>query len=480
MMNEGTPRENRMGTEHIPSLLMKMALPMMLSMLVQALYNVVDSIFVAKISEDALTALSVAFPLQNLMIAFAVGLGVGINSLLSRALGEQDGQKANTAAGNGLFLELCAALLFVFIGLVLGPAFVRSQTSSAIVADHGITYVRICIGAGAFCFIAIFYERMLQATGKTHLAMIGQLVGALINIVFDPILIFGLLGFPKLGVAGAAIATVFGQFCGAMVSLAIHQKKNREIRITLSGLRPRSFTVRTILSVGIPSIIMGSIGSVMTYCVNRILDGFSSTAVAVFGVYFKLQSFFFMPVFGLNNAMVPLIAYNYGARRPARMKQTVRWAVIYACSIMAVGLLLMQLMPDVFLRLFDASDDMLRIGVPRPADHQPCLCGGGLCHRAQLHLPGAGQGALQHVRLHRPAAGGSGADGMAAEPHRPALRRLVGLPHRGDHERAGQHAVPSPFEKDAPAPAGAAGPGLTPGKPEKGRKKAARAIDGCP
>ena len=364
MMNEETPRENRMGTEHIPSLLMKMALPMMLSMLVQALYNVVDSIFVAKISEDALTALSVAFPLQNLMIAFATGLGVGINSLLSRALGEQDREKANAAAGNGLFLELCAALLFVFIGFVLGPAFVRSQTSSAIVADHGITYVRICIGMGAFCFIAIFYERMLQATGKTHLAMIGQLVGALINIVFDPILIFGLLGFPKLGVAGAAIATVFGQFCGAMVALAIHQKKNREIRITLSGLRPRSFTVRTILSVGIPSIIMGSIGSVMTYCVNRILDGFSSTAVAVFGVYFKLQSFFFMPVFGLNNAMVPLIAYNYGARRPARMKQTIRWAIIYACSIMAVGLLLMQLMPDVFLRLFVASDDMLRIGVP--------------------------------------------------------------------------------------------------------------------
>lgn len=363
-MNEETPRENRMGTEHIPSLLMKMALPMMLSMLVQALYNVVDSIFVAKISEDALTALSVAFPLQNLMIAFATGLGVGINSLLSRALGEKDRQKADAAAGNGLFLELCAALLFVFIGFVLGPSFVRSQTSSAIVADHGITYVRICIGMGAFCFIAIFYERMLQATGKTHLAMIGQLVGALINIVFDPILIFGLLGFPKLGVAGAAIATVFGQFCGAMVALAIHQKKNREIRITLSGLRPRSFTVRTILSVGVPSIIMGSIGSVMTYCVNRILDGFSSTAVAVFGVYFKLQSFFFMPVFGLNNAMVPLIAYNYGARRPARMKQTIRWAIIYACSIMAVGLLLMQLMPDVFLRLFDASDDMLRIGVP--------------------------------------------------------------------------------------------------------------------
>ena len=363
-MNEETPRENRMGTEHIPSLLLKMALPMMLSMLVQALYNVVDSIFVAKISEDALTALSVAFPLQNLMIAFATGLGVGINSLLSRALGEKDQKKADAAAGNGLFLELCAALLFVFIGFVLGPSFVRSQTSSAIVADYGITYVRICIGMGAFCFIAIFYERMLQATGKTHLAMIGQLVGALINIVFDPILIFGLLGFPKLGVAGAAIATVFGQFCGAMVALAIHQKKNREIRITLSGLRPRSFTVRTILSVGVPSIIMGSIGSVMTYCVNRILDGFSSTAVAVFGVYFKLQSFFFMPVFGLNNAMVPLIAYNYGARRPARMKQTVRWAVIYACSIMAVGLLLMQLMPDVFLRLFDASDDMLRIGVP--------------------------------------------------------------------------------------------------------------------
>ena len=358
------PKENKMGTMPVKKLIFNMALPLIISMLIQALYNIVDSIFVSRISEDALTAVSLVFPVQNLMIAFATGLGVGINSLLSRALGEKDRQKADAAAGNGLFLELCAALLFVFIGFVLGPAFVRSQTSSAIVADHGITYVRICIGAGAFCFIAIFYERMLQATGKTHLAMIGQLVGALINIVFDPILIFGLLGFPKLGVAGAAIATVFGQFCGAMVSLAIHQKKNREIRITLSGLRPRSFTVRTILSVGIPSIIMGSIGSVMTYCVNRILDGFSSTAVAVFGVYFKLQSFFFMPVFGLNNAMVPLIAYNYGARRPARMKQTVRWAVIYACSIMAVGLLLMQLMPDVFLRLFDASDDMLRIGVP--------------------------------------------------------------------------------------------------------------------
>lgn len=363
-MNETAPRENRMGTEPVPSLLLKMALPMMLSMLVQALYNVVDSVFVAKISEDALTALSVAFPLQNLMIAFATGLGVGINSLLSRALGEKDAKLAAAAAGNGLFLELCAAALFVFIGFVLGPAFVRSQTSSEIIAEYGITYVRICIGVGVFCFISIFYERMLQATGKTHLAMIGQLVGSIVNIVFDPILIFGLLGFPKLGVAGAAIATVFGQFCGAMTSFLIHQTKNKEIHVAFSTVKPRFSTIKTILSVGIPSIIMGSIGSVMTYCMNRILDAFSSTAVAVFGVYFKLQSFVFMPVFGLNNAMVPMIAYNYGAHRPARMKQTVRWAIVYACSIMAIGILLMQLIPGVFLGFFDASPEMLEIGVP--------------------------------------------------------------------------------------------------------------------
>lgn len=363
-MNETAPRENRMGTEPVPSLLLKMALPMMLSMLVQALYNVVDSVFVAKISEDALTALSVAFPLQNLMIAFATGLGVGINSLLSRALGEKNETLARRAAGNGLFLELCAAALFVFVGLVLGPVFVRSQTSSEAIAEYGITYVRICIGVGMFCFISIFYERMLQATGKTHLAMIGQLIGSVVNIVFDPILIFGLLGFPKMGVAGAAVATVFGQFCGALTSFLIHQTKNREIQVTLSGLRPRGGTVRTILSVGIPSIIMGSIGSVMTYCMNRILDAFTTTAVAVFGVYFKLQSFVFMPVFGLNNAMVPMIAYNYGACRPSRMKQTVRWAITYACIIMAVGIVLMQTIPGVFLGFFDASPDMLEIGIP--------------------------------------------------------------------------------------------------------------------
>ena len=365
MREQSLPKkENRMGTEPIPKLLFSMAIPMMLSMMVQALYNVVDSIFVAKLSEDALTAVSLGFPMQNLVIAFATGLGVGINALLSRSLGEKNQRMVDQSARQGFFLEMCAALLFVVIGLVGSGLFIRSQTDNPTIIAHGITYLRICIGICPFCFMAIYFERLLQATGKTKLSMAAQMTGAIINIVFDPILIFGLLGFPAMGVAGAAAATVFGQFCGAMVGLFLHLKYNKEIHLSFKGFKPHGHTISIILGTGVPSIIMASIGSVMTYSLNRILNGFTSTAVAVFGVYFKLQSFIFMPVFGLNNAIVPIIAYNYGARHPQRMKKTIKLAVTVAVSIMFTGFLLLQLIPHVLLGFFDASADMLAIGVP--------------------------------------------------------------------------------------------------------------------
>ena len=361
MSEQALPKkENRMGTEPIPSLLFNMAIPIMLSMMVQALYNVVDSIFVAKLSEDALTAVSLGFPMQNLVIAFATGLGVGINALLSRSLGEKNQRMVDDAARQGFFLEMCAALLFMVIGLLGSGMFIRSQTDNPAIMADGITYLRICIGICPFCFMAIFFERMLQATGKTKLSMVAQMTGAIVNIVFDPICIF-VLGW---GVAGAAAATVFGQFCGAMVALSLHLKYNKEIHLSFKGFRPHGHVISTILGVGVPSIIMASIGSVMTYSLNRILNGFTSTAVAVFGVYFKLQSFIFMPVFGLNNAIVPIIAYNFGARRPDRMKKTIKLAVAVAVAIMFTGFLLLQIIPQVFLGFFDASADMLSIGVP--------------------------------------------------------------------------------------------------------------------
>ena len=365
MSEQTTPRkENRMGTQPIPSLLLSMAIPMMLSMMVQALYNVVDSIFVAKISEDALTAVSLGFPMQNLLIAFATGLGVGINALLSRSLGEKNQRMVNESARQGFFLEMCAALLFMLIGFFGAGAFIRSQTDIATIIPDAIVYLNICIGICPFCFMAIYFERLLQATGKTKLSMAAQMTGAIINIIMDPILIFGLLGFPAMGVAGAAIATVFGQFCGAMTAMTLHLKYNKEIHLSFRGFRPNGHVIGSILGVGVPSIIMASIGSVMTYSMNRILNVFSSTAVAVFGIYFKLQSFIFMPVFGLNNAVVPIIAYNFGARHPDRMKKTMKLACLLAVSIMFCGFAAMQLIPHVFLGMFDASADMLAIGVP--------------------------------------------------------------------------------------------------------------------
>ena len=363
-----TVRENKMGVMPVNPLLLSMAVPMMISMLVQALYNVVDSYFVAKISEDALNAVSLAFPVQNMMIAVSVGTGVGINALLSRSLGQKDQQRANHTAMNGLLLAAISCLVFTLIGLTASRMFYSVQTDITTIVDYGTQYMTICCGMSFGLFLEVTCERLLQATGRTFYTMITQATGAVINIVLDPILIFGLLGFPRMEVAGAALATVIGQICGGLLALFFNLTRNPDIQLSWAHFRPKKRIVAGIYSVGLPSIVMQSIGSVMVFGMNQILISFTATATAVFGVYFKLQSFIFMPVFGLNNGMVPIVAYNYGARKPDRILKTVRLAVIYAVSIMAVGLILFQTIPQVFLSLFlaegETSGDLLTIGVP--------------------------------------------------------------------------------------------------------------------
>ena len=359
-----TIKENKMGYMPENKLLLSMAIPMMISMLVQALYNVVDSIFVARISEDALTAVSVAFPMQNIMISVSVGFGVGINALLSRALGQKNLARANDVAVQGLILELLSCFIMMLIGLFGVEAFMRSQTQIEEIVHYGVTYLRICMMLSLGVFIQVTFERYLQATGRTIYSMVIQLTGAIINIIFDPILIFGLLGFPKMGIAGAAAATVFGQFVGAVIAIILNRRKNPEIKLNILRARPDFKLQGEICQISIPSIIMASIGSLTTYIMDVILFKFSSTAVAVYGAYFKLQSFIFMPVFGLNNGMVPIVAYNYGAQKPERIHRTFKIAMAYAVGIMLMGLLVFQLFPTVLLSLFDASPDMVAIGIP--------------------------------------------------------------------------------------------------------------------
>ena len=367
MSERQPPAENKMGVMPVNKLLLNMSIPMMISMLVQALYNVVDSYFVAQISEDALNAVSLAFPVQNLMIAVAVGTGVGINALLSKSLGEQRQNRANAAAMNGLFLAVLSCLVFMVIGLTCSRLFFQVQTSAQAIVDYGADYMLIVCGLSVGLFVQTASDRVLQATGRTFLTMITQAVGAITNIIMDPILIFGLFGFPRMEVAGAALATVMGQILAACLSIFFNLTRNRDIQFSFRSFRPSGHIIARIYSVGVPSIIMQSIGSVMVFGMNKILIAFTTTATAVFGVYFKLQSFIFMPVFGLNNGMVPIVAYNYGARRPDRITKTIRLSVIYAVCIMLVGLTIFQVAPDVMLNLFRAegeSQDMLTIGVP--------------------------------------------------------------------------------------------------------------------
>ncbi len=363
-MELSSTKENKMGVMPVPRLLISMSLPMMLSMLVQALYNIVDSIFVAQINENALTAVSLAFPIQSLMIAISAGTGVGINALLSRNLGEKNFEGANAAAKNGLFLALLNFILMALIGVFGSRAFFLLQTSAEQIVAYGTQYLTIVCLLSIGIFMQMTLERLLQSTGKTLYTMITQGIGAIINIIMDPILIFGLFGFPRLEVAGAAIATVAGQTVAVCLSVYFNCTKNKELNLDMKEFRPNGKIIATIYQVGIPSIIMQSIGSVMVFGMNKILLMFSSTAAAVFGVYFKLQSFIFMPIFGLNNGMIPIIAYNYGAQNKKRILATMRLSIALAVGIMAVGFLLFQLFPAQFLGFFDASEQMLEIGIP--------------------------------------------------------------------------------------------------------------------
>lgn len=363
-MTQTIQKENKMGYMPIPKLLFQMGIPIIISMLVQALYNIVDSIFVAQISEDALTAVSLVFPIQNLLISIAVGTGVGVNALLSRSLGEREYDKANQSAMNGIFLAIISSIVCAVACIAFARYFLTVQTNNTDIQTYGIQYMSIVGGLCFGIFMQITFERLLQATGKTFFVMISQGTGAIINIIFDPILIFGLLGFPEMGVAGAAIATVFGQFCGTILALIFNLKYNPEIKLRLKGFRPNLSIIKGIYIVGFPSIIMQAIGSVMTFGFNKILLQFTSTAAAVFGIYFKLNSFIFMPVFGLNNAMVPIIAFNYGARNKSRIMKTIKLSVICATVIMLIGASLFLLIPQVLLGFFQASPQMLEIGIP--------------------------------------------------------------------------------------------------------------------
>ena len=353
-----------MGTMNINPLLVKLSVPMMVSMLVQALYNVVDSIFVSHVSESALTAVSLAFSLQNVMIAVGVGTGVGVNALLSKSLGEKNQERANKTAENGIFLALCSFVIFFVIGLTCMKPYFYAQTSDPDIALQGIRYLRVCSVFSLGLFLQTMSEKLLAATGRTNLSMTSQLIGAVVNIVLDPIFIFGYCGEALSGTTGAAVATVIGQFCGAGAAIFFNLKKNPDIQISFRGFRPSGEAIRRIYVVGLPSIAMQCVGSVMTFFMNQILMAFSATAVAVFGVYFKLQSFVFMPIFGLNNGMVPIISYNYGARDPQRVKKTIQLAITDAECIMLIGFCVFQFAPGLLLNLFAASDAMLAIGIP--------------------------------------------------------------------------------------------------------------------
>lgn len=356
-------KENKMGVMPIDKLLISMSLPMMISMLVQALYNIVDSIFVSQINEYALRAVSLAFPIQSLMIAVAVGTAVGINAFLSKTLGEKDFEKANIIAKNGVFIELVSYVVFALIGIFVSGPFFASQTDIPEVREYGVTYLTICCVASIGIFMQTTYERLLQSTGKTFYTMITQGVGAIVNLILDPILIFGLFGLPRMGVAGAALATVIGQIIAAILAFVFNMKYNHEIHVTFKKFKPNGHLILQIYAVGAPSIVVQAIGSVMTYGMNLILASFGA-AQTVFGVYFKLQSFIFMPVFGLNNGMVPIIAYNYGAGHKDRVIKTLKSSIKYGVGIMLVGLIVMELFPAQLIGLFNAKPELLVIGVP--------------------------------------------------------------------------------------------------------------------
>ena len=358
-------KENKMGVMPIKKLVITMSLPMMISMLVQALYNIVDSIFVAQVCEDALTAVSLSFAAQNMMIGVATGTGVGVNALLSRYLGAREFDKANKVAGQGVILAFVSAFAFMLFGFFGTEIFFRSQIEeTSPIFAYGVDYLSVCCIASLGIFGQVMMERLAQATGKTTLSMLMQLSGAITNIILDPLLILGIGPFPRMEAKGAAVATVVGQFVAFGVGIILNLWKNKEVRLHVKDMKPDFRFIGEIYKIGVPSIIMVGIGSVMNFFLNRILLSFSSTAAAVFGVYFKLQSFIFMPIFGLNNGVIPIVAFNYGAQKRKRIVETIKFSAIISFCIMAFGMLMMWVMPTQMLHLFKASDDMLAIGVP--------------------------------------------------------------------------------------------------------------------
>lgn len=387
-------KENKMGVMPVNRLLLSMSVPMMISMLVQALYNVVDSMFVAQINENALTAVSLVFPIQNLMISVGVGTGVGINALLSRSLGEREYEKANQAASHGVLLAVLSYLAFAVIGVAGAGMFMRLQTQDLQIVKYGTQYLQICCIFSFGLFLQITFERLLQSTGKTMYTMISQSLGAVINIILDPIMIFGLFGFPRMEVAGAAAATVAGQIIASIVGFVLNKRKNTDIHLTWKGFKISGHIIKEIYAVGVPSIVMSSIGSVMTFGMNKILIAFSSTATAVFGVYFKLQSFVFMPVFGLNNGMVPIVAYNYGARQKKRITKTILYSAYYAVGVMFVGAVIFQVFPGQLLNIFNASATMKEIGIPALRTLSICFVFAGFCIVCSSVFQALGHGVL--------------------------------------------------------------------------------------
>ena len=356
-------RENKMGVMPIGRLLRNMALPMIISMLVQALYNIVDSIYVSQVSESAVTALSLAFPVQNMQIGFAVGIAVGVNSLLSQSLGRKDQETANWAAGQGFLLMGIATAIFMLFGCFGVRTYYEMQSTVAETVEGGIAYTRICCLLTVGVFVQVLSERLLQATGRATQTMIIQTTGAVINIILDPVFIHGWLGLPRMGISGAAVATVIGQCTGACLGIYLNLRRNPDIRLSLRYLRPNPKVIGPILSVGVPSIVMNGIGSVMNFGINQILQGFNEIATGVFGIYFKLQSFFFMPLFGINNATISILAFNYGARKPKRIVHTLKLATAVAVCIMLVGLAVFQLFPQALLGIFNPTEEFLAIGV---------------------------------------------------------------------------------------------------------------------
>lgn len=364
MQKEEVIQENKMGTMPEFKLLMSMSIPMIISMLIQALYNIVDSIFVAQISENALTAVSLVFPAQTVMIAVATGTGVGVNSIVSRRLGERNFEEANKTANVSLLLAGLSYLVFLLVGIFASRFFFMVQTDNKEIVAYGTTYMTIICAFSFGIYFDIMFERLLQATGRSLHTMVMQLSGTIINLVLDPILIFGYFGAPKLGMAGAAIATVAGQIFGMILGLIFNLKVNKEIRLSFRQIRFYGSIIKDIYAISIPAILMQSVGSVMVFLMNKILLGFSTTATAVFGVYFKLQSFVFMPVFGLNNGLIPIVAFNYGAKKRERMIKTMKYGMAFATVVMVLGFALAQIIPGPMLRLFDASDNMMSIGIP--------------------------------------------------------------------------------------------------------------------